>query len=46
MNTIEIFNRAKLKILRNNIDEFLYGEIIYHAKYLLYYPKKLSIYIN
>lgn len=34
MNTIEIFNRAKLKILRNTIDELLYGEIIYHAKAL------------
>ncbi|ORX55313.1 hypothetical protein BCR36DRAFT_402930 [Piromyces finnis] len=33
-NTIEIFNRSKLKILRNTMDEFLYGEIIYHAKAL------------
>lgn len=34
INTIEIFNRAKLKILKNTLDELLYGEIIYHAKAL------------
>jgi len=34
LNTIEIFNKAKLKILKKTLDELLYGEIIYHAKAL------------
>jgi hypothetical protein len=34
INNIKTFNKEKLKLLKRTMDEFLYGEIIYHAKAL------------